>query len=157
MSISIKLKEYLDSNNVDYEITKHKAVYTSQELAKCLHVSGKVMTKVVMVKAGGKDVMTVMPACRKVDVHRLKEIFKIDDVRIEKEDEFMGLFPECDVGAIPPFGNLFGLTVYMDSSLADDEYILIPTGDIKEAVRIKYKDFARLVKPKVYAFTLIEA
>ena len=157
MSNSIKLKEYLDNNNVNYEITKHKAVYTSQELAECLHVPGKIMTKVVMVKAGGKDVMTVMPACRKVDVQRLKEIFKLDDVRIEKEDEFMGLFPKCDVGAIPPFGNLFGLTVYMDSSLTDDEYILVQTGDNKEAVRIKYDDFARLVNPKVYAFTLIAA
>jgi Ala-tRNA(Pro) deacylase len=157
MSISITLKEYLDNNNVDYEITKHKVVYTSQELAACLHVPGKVMTKVVMVKAGGKDVMTVMPACRKVDVQRLKGILKLDDVRIEKEEEFMGLFPKCDVGAIPPFGNLFGLTVYMDSSLTDDEYLLIQTGSNKEALRIKYKDFARLVNPKVYAFTLIAA
>ena len=157
MSMSIKLKEYLDSKNVDYEITEHKAVYTAQELAECLHVPGKVMTKVVMVKAGGKDVMTVMPACRKVDVQRLKEILKLDDVRIEKEEEFMSLFPECDVGAIPPLGNLYGLDVYMDSSLTDDEYILIQTGDNKEAVRIKYEDFARLVNPKVYAFTLMAA
>ena len=157
MRNSIKLKEYLDSNNVDYEITKHKVVYTSQELAECLHVPGQVMTKVVMVKVGGRDIMTVMPACKKVDVQRLKEIFKLDDVRIEKEDEFMGLFPKCDVGAIPPFGNLFGLTVYMDSSLTDDEYILVQTGDNKEVVRIKYKDFARLVNPRVYAFTLIAA
>ena len=157
MSMCIKLKKYLDSKNVDYEITHHKVVYTAQELAECLHVPGKVMTKVVMIKAGEKDVMTVMPACRKVDVQRLKEIFKLDDVRIEKEEEFMNLFPECDVGALPPLGNLYGLDVYMDSSLTDDEYILIQTGDNKEAVRIKYEDFARLVNPKVYAFTLMAA
>ncbi len=157
MSMSIKLKKYLDSKNVDYEITHHKVVYTAQELAECLHVPGKVMTKVVMVKAGEKDVMTVMPACRKVDVQRLKEILKLDDVRIEKEEEFMNLFPECDVGALPPLGHLYGLDVYMDTSLTDDEYILIQTGDNKEVIRIKYEDFARLVNPKVYTFTLMAA
>ena len=157
MSISVKLKEYLDNNNVDYEVSPHKEVFTAQELAACLHIPGKVMTKVVMIKVDGKDVMTVIPACRRINISKLKEMFKSEEVRIEEEEEFKNIFPECDVGAMPPFGNLYGIDVYVDSSLADDEYIMIQGGNYREVVRLKYEDFARLAKPQVQEFTSMAA
>lgn len=157
MSISIKLREFLDKNHVDYDISPHKEVFTAQELASCLHIPGKVMTKVVMIKVKGRDVMTVMPACRKIDINRLREIFKSGEIRLEKEEEFKDVFPECDVGSMPAFGNLYGIDVYVDSSLADDEYIVMQAGNYNEVVRLKYQDFAKLVKPHVHEFTLLAA
>ena len=157
MSIAIKIKDFLDKNHVDYNISPHKEVFTAQELASCLHIPGKVMAKVVMVKVKGQDVMTVMPACRKVDMNKLRKIFKSGEIRLEKEEEFKDIFPDCDVGSMPPFGNLYGIDVYVDSSLVDDEYIVMQAGNYNEVIRLKYQDFANLVKPQVNEFTTLAA
>lgn len=154
MSMTKRLKQYLDKNGVEYELSAHKEAFTAQEIAACMHVPGKVLTKVVMIKAGEKDIMTVLPACRKVDIGRLKNIFKNEKIRLATEEEFKDLFPECDVGSMPPFGNLYGVDVYVDKALADDEYIIVQAGTHTETVRLKYEDFFRLVKPQVCDFSI---
>ncbi len=157
MTISVKIKEFLDNNHVKYDVSPHRESFTAQRTAQCLHVSGKVMAKVVMVVADEKEVMTVMPACRKLDMTKFREIYGTENMRLAKEDDFKDKFPECSVGAMPPFGNLYNIDVYVDATLADDEYIVIPSGNYTESIRLKYQDFANLVKPIEESFSLLAA
>ncbi len=149
MSILKRLKEYLDREKVAYEVLAHGETYTAPELAQALHVPGKELAKVVMVKAGERFVMTVLPANWKIDTKRLREIFQTPHVRLATEEEFKGLFPDCEVGAMPPFGNLYGLEVYVDRSLTEDEGIVFQAGTHHEAAKLRYQDFVDLVRPKV--------
>ena len=116
MTISRKLKEYLDDQEVHYEVLIHEEAYTSPEIAHTLHVPGKDLAKVIIVTVEDRFVMTVLPSTWKVDLNRLKEVFQANHVRLATEEEFKGLFPDCDLGAMPPFGNLYGLDVYVDRS-----------------------------------------
>jgi len=152
MSVLKRLKEYLDSKKVGYEVLTHGKTYTAKELAQALQVPGKDLAKVVMLKVGERFVMTVLPANWKVDLHRLRDIFQTHQVRLATEEEFRGLFPDCDPGAMPPFGNLYGLEVYVDQSLTQDEEIVFPAGTHSEAVKLRYQDFVNLVSPKVGEF-----
>ncbi|GJL61584.1 aminoacyl-tRNA deacylase [Candidatus Nitrospira salsa] len=154
MSISNKLKEYLESQKVPYQVLPHTEVYTSLETAQSLHVPGKDLAKVTMVNVDDKLVMTVLPSTWKVDLHRLKEVFGAKDVRLASEGEFKDLFPDCEVGAMPPFGNLYGLKVYVDHSLTEDEEIVFDGGTHQEGVKMRYKDFAAHVNPVVETFHL---
>lgn len=154
MTISRKLKEYLDAQKVQYQLLTHQEAYTAPEIAQTLHVPGKELAKVVVVKAGDRFAMAVLPANWKVDPKRLKEIFGTGHTRLATEEEFKGLFPDCDVGAMPPFGNLYGLEVYVDRSLAEDEEIVFQAGTHVEAIRMRYADFASLVRPTVAEFHL---
>lgn len=152
MTVLRRLKDYLDSQKVPYETLTHQEAYTAPEIAQSLHVPGKDLAKVVMVKAAERFVMTVLPANWKVDLKRLKEVFQTSHVRLATEEEFKTLFPDCDVGAMPPFGNLYGLDVYVDQSLTQDENIVFQAGTHVDAVKVRYQDFARLVQPKVAEF-----
>ena len=152
MSILNRLKEYLDRQKVPYEVLTHGKVYTAKELAQALHVPGQNLAKVVMLKVGERFVMTVLPATWKVDLHRLRDIFQAHQVRLATEEEFRGLFPDCELGAMPPFGNLYDLDVYVDRSLAEDVEIVFPAGTYQEAVKLRYQDFANLAHPKVAEF-----
>lgn len=154
MSIPLNIKKHLERNHIDYEVLPHKEEFTAQKLAECLHVSGKVMAKVVMLKADNQEVMTVLPACRRLNMGKLKAIFNTEDIRLECENEFRDKFPECEIGAMPPFGNLYDIDVYVDSTLADDDYILMQVGNHREALRLKYTDFVNLVHPTVEEFTV---
>lgn len=152
MAISMKLKKFLDENRVGYQVTAHPEVYTAQEIAAAMHVPGKELAKVVMVKAGEQFVMTVLPASWRIDMIKLREILKTKDIRLATEDEFKSLFPDCEPGAMPPFGNLYGIDVYEDKSLTEDEEIFFQAGNHIESVKMSYKDFERLVRPKVADF-----
>jgi len=152
MPMSRKLKEYLESHKVHYEVLPHAEAHSAAEVAQAVHTPAQELAKVVMVKVEGRFVMTVLPATWKVDLHRLREVFATNDVRLAAEDEFKGLFPDCDLGAMPPFGNLYGLAVYVDRSLAEDEQIVFEGGSHSEAVRMRYADFATLVQPRVEEF-----
>lgn len=154
MSILKRLKDHLDQEKVSYEVLTHGETYTAPELAQALHVPGQELAKVVMVKADGRFVMTVLPANRKVDLKRLKEVFRTSHVRLATEEEFKGLFPDCELGAMPPFGNLYGLEVYVDRSLTADEDIVFQAGTHHEAIKLRYQDFADLVRPAVVEFHL---
>jgi Ala-tRNA(Pro) deacylase len=152
MTILQRLKDYLDSQKVQYQVLTHEEAYTAPEIAHSLHVSGKEMAKVVVVKAGERFVMTVLPSNWKVDLTRLRGIFQTTQVRLATEEELRGLFPDCQVGAMPPFGNLYGLEVYVDQSLAADEEIVFRAGSHVVAVKFRYQDFANLVRPTVVEF-----
>ncbi len=144
-----KLKEFLDEHNVKYVSITHSRAYTAQEVAASVHVRGKEFAKTVMVKLDGKMAMAVLPATRKVDLDALKQVAGAQKAELATEQEFQYLFPECETGAMPPFGNLYGMETYVDSSLAEDEQIAFNAGSHIEVVRMAYKDFERLVQPKV--------
>ena len=152
MAMVKRLQQFLDANGVKYEVTPHQVAYTSQEIAAASHVSGKAMAKVVMVKRGEALVMTVLPAACKVGTDRLEKIFGAARPTIAREHEFAGLFPDCDTGAMPPFGNLYGVEVYVDEEVAKNPKIVFQAGNHQELVTMGYADFARLVQPKVAEF-----
>ena len=134
MAILQRLRDYLDSQKVRYEVLAHQEAYTATTIAHALHVPGKELAKVVMVKVGDRFAMTVLPSTWKVDLKRLKEVFRTSHVRLATEEEFKGLFPDCDIGAMPPFGNLYGLEVYVDRALTEDEEIVFQAGTHREIV-----------------------
>ncbi|MBM4170411.1 MAG: YbaK/EbsC family protein [Ignavibacteria bacterium] len=150
---SKKLKEFLDQNKVKYVTIKHSLAYTSQEIAASAHIRGKDLAKTVVVKVDGKMVLCVLPASYKIDFEKLKELLKADNVRLANEMEFKDKFPECEVGAMPPFGNLYGLDVYSAESLADDEEIAFNAGTHTELIQMSYKDYIKLVNPKLMKFS----
>jgi Ala-tRNA(Pro) deacylase len=152
MSILKRLKDYLDREKAPFEVLTHRETFTAPELAQALHVPGKELAKVVMVKADERFVMAVLSANWKVDLKKLKEIFRTSHVRLATEAEFRGLFPDCELGAMPPFGNLYGLGVYVDQSLTTDEQIVFQAGTRHEAVKLRYQDFDSLVHPRVAEF-----
>ena len=147
-----RLKEYLDREKVRYEVLAHQEAYTAPEIAHELHVPGKELAKVVMVKVDDRFVMTVLQSTWNLDLKRLKEVFRTSHVRLATEEEFRGLFPDCDIGAMPPFGNLYGLEVYVDRSLTEDDEIVFQAGTHREAIRMRYQDFANRVGPTVEEF-----
>ncbi len=155
MAIPIKLKEYLDSQKVPYQVLPHEEVFTSLETAQSLHVPGKELAKVTIVKSDDKLIMTVLPSNWKVDLPQLQEVLGTSVVRLATEDEFQEVFSDCEVGAMPPFGNLYGLKVYVDHSLTEDEEIVFDAGTHQEGLKMRYKDFAALVHPIIENFHLV--
>jgi Ala-tRNA(Pro) deacylase len=148
-----KLKEFLDENQVKYVTISHSAAYTAQEIAASAHVSGYELAKTVMIKIDGKMAMAVLQGAFKVDMKHLREITGAESVELASEKEFKDMFPGCETGAMPPFGNLYDLEVFVSPSLAEDDYIAFNAGSHTELVRLAYKDFERLVKPKVLAMS----
>lgn len=146
--ITPKLKDYLDSHNVDYEQVVHIAAITAQEVAAAAHVPGKEFAKTVMVKLDDRLVMVIMPAQMKVNLGRLREETGASHAELADESEFSHLFPECEVGAMPPFGNLYGLEVFIESSMMEDEQIAFNAGTHEELVKMWYRDFEGLVQPR---------
>jgi Ala-tRNA(Pro) deacylase len=148
-----KLKEFLDSNQVKYVTISHSAAYTAQEIAASAHVSGQDLAKTVMVKIDGKMAMAVLPASYKVDMKLLREVTGAESVELAGEKEFQDMFPGCETGAMPPFGNLYDMDVFVSESLAEDERIAFNAGSHTELVQLAYADFERLVRPKVIALS----
>lgn len=148
-----KLKKFLDDNRIKYVSIKHSLAYTAQEIAASTHISGKNMAKTVIVRLDGKMAMAVLPAPCRVDAKLLKKETGAKKVEIATEQEFTSLFPECDVGAMPPFGNLYNMDVYVDRKLAEDDEIAFNAGSHTELIKMAYKDFERLVKPKVVSLS----
>jgi len=149
MPILKKLREFLDNNRIPYEVIDHRQAFTAQEVAEAEHVPGRQLAKVVMVRSGGEFLMVVLPGPYHVDMARAKAALAKPDLVLATEAEFSGLFPQCEAGAMPPFGNLFNLPVCVDQTLASDEEIIFNAGNHTQTVRMKYADFARLVKPQV--------
>jgi Ala-tRNA(Pro) deacylase len=148
-----KLIEFLNSHKIKYVTIDHSVAYTAQEAAASAHIPGKELAKTVMVKIDDKMTMAVLPASYKVDFGLLKKAAGASKVVLAGEQEFADMFPECEVGAMPPFGNLFGVEVYVAAALAGDEEIVFRAGSHTELLRLSYKDFERLVKPKVVKFS----
>jgi Ala-tRNA(Pro) deacylase len=152
MSISRTLQRYLDREWVHYDVLPHPEAFRALAIAQTLHTPEKEMAKVVIVKVGKRFILTVLPASWNVDLHRLSAVLATAQVRLATEDEIRGLFPDCELGAMPPFGNLYGLDVYVDQSLMEDEEIVFQAGTHSEAIRMRYWDFAGLVFPVVAEF-----
>jgi Ala-tRNA(Pro) deacylase len=148
-----KLMEYLDSHNINYVTISHSPVFTAQEIAASAHIPGKELAKTVMVKIDGKMAMAVLPASYRIDFDLLKEAAGAGTIELASEKEFEDLFPDCEVGAMPPFGNLYGMDVFAAASLAEDTDIAFNAGSHSELIRLPYKDFERLVRPKVLKFS----
>lgn len=152
MAIAKMLKEFLDKNKVKYEAKKHAEVYTAQEIAHAQHVPGRYLAKSVIVKVDDKMVMFVLPSNLMIDMPRLKKLTGAKVLRLSTEEEFANLFPGCEIGAMPPFGNLYNVPVCVDKSLTADEFIVFNAGTHTDTIKVKYKDFEKLVKPKVAEF-----
>ncbi len=149
---SAKIKEYLDRQGVKYVSISHSPAYTSQEVAASAHIPGKTLAKTVMVIADGKMIMAVLPGTRRVDLDRLKVALQAQQIALAQEAEFKSLFPDCEIGAMPPFGNLYNVPVVADSALTEDTEIVFNAGSHRELIRLAYKDFERLVKPTIAKF-----
>jgi Ala-tRNA(Pro) deacylase len=144
-----KLRYYLDSHNIKYMVISHSLAYTAQGIAALVHVSGKKLAKTVIVKIDGVLAMVVTPASAHVDLDRLRRVTGAQTVELASEREFKHAFPDCETGAMPPFGNLYDMSVYADKSLAEHEEITFSAGTHRELVRMQWQDMLRLVKPVV--------
>jgi len=153
MPIVKKLRELFDEAKVSYEVYNHPLAYTAQEIAAKQHFSGKVMAKVVMLKVDGTLAMAVLMGSDKVSLATVRESLNAREVQLATEDDFVARFPDCEIGAMPPFGNLFGIPVYVDPALEKDEYIYFNAGNHVQTVRLRYEDYERLVHPRVVRMT----
>jgi len=149
MAISTKIREYLEKEGVQFEVAEHPLAYTATEVAGSQHVPGKQMVKSVIVKIDGDFLMCVLPAIHLVDFEKLKTIVGTQDIKLADERDLKNLFPDFELGAEPPFGHLYGLKVYADKLLEEDEEIVFNAGTHTDVVKISYDDFKRLVNPTI--------
>jgi Ala-tRNA(Pro) deacylase len=152
MTCKDRLETYLRDNQVAFQTQHHRTAFTAQAVAESEHISGRLLAKVVMVVADGELVMLVLPATKRVDVAQVAGLLDAREVRLAEEAEFAATFPDCEIGAMPPFGNLYGVPVYVDKILAEDEMIFFQAGTHTDTMSMTYADFARLVKPTVADF-----
>ena len=155
MSIPRHICEFLDSQHVWYQHFTHTLAYTAQGIAHAQHFSGKQLAKVVMVMADGNLIMAVVPGNHRVDLQRLGEILNVDSIRLATEDEFKDLFPDCELGAMPAFGNLYRLDVWVDSALKSHPHVLFNAGTHSETILMTFADFDRLVQPGIGTFSAL--
>jgi Ala-tRNA(Pro) deacylase len=147
------LKEYLDKHNIKYVAISHSPAYTAQGIAALTHIPGKELAKTVIVKLDGKLAMAVLPASFHVDLVLLKKATKAKAVELASENEFKDQFPECETGAMPPFGNLYDVDVFADESLAKDKEIAFNACSHRELIRLAWEDFEKLVEPRIIRFS----
>lgn len=148
-----KMKEFLDQEKVKYVTITHSPAYTAQEVAQSAHIRGKDLAKTVIVELDGKMAMAVLPANRKIVLQDLREVTGSQEVKFASEDEFKARFQDCETGAMPPFGNLYGMDVYLAETLTQNQEIAFNAGSHTEVVKLALNDFERLVHPKVVSFT----
>ena len=148
-----KLKAFLDQEKIRYINIIHSTAYTAQEVAASAHITGRELAKTVIVELDGNMAMAVLPANRKIVLQDLREVTGSEEVKFASEEEFKKQFPDCETGAMPPFGNLYGMEVYVAESLTDNEEIAFNAGSHTEVIKLAYKDFERLMRPKVVSFT----
>ena len=148
-----RMEKYLRENGVGFEVKTHEQAFTMQEVAAALHVPGNQVAKVVIVCAGKDKVMLVLPAPYRMNVDLVRDLVGAKKIRLAKEEEFTDLFPDCATGAMPPFGNLYDLPVYVDRSMAEESDMVFRIGTHRETMRIAYADFVRLAQPVVGDFS----
>lgn len=144
-----KLRDFLESSHIKWVSIKHSPAFTAQEIAASAHIPGQEVAKTVMVKIDGELAMVVLPATKMLSLSRLREVAGAEKVEIASEAEFKDIFPQCEVGAMPPFGNLYDMRTYVAESLAEDEEISFNAGTHTELIRVNYKDYEEVVKPTV--------
>jgi Ala-tRNA(Pro) deacylase len=147
-----RLEAYLREKQVPFDVRHHPMAVTAQEVAASEHVPGKMLAKTVMVLADGKMVMLALPASYQVDMDKAGKVLGVGEVRLAKEEEFEDTFPDCEVGAMPPFGNLYEVPVCVEETLAEDETIVFRAGTHTDTMSVSYADFERLVEPTIAEF-----
>ena len=148
-----KVKAFLDSHQTKYVLISHSKAYTAQGIAAISHISGKDLAKTVIVKLDGDLAMAVLPASYQVDLEALRHATGVGVAELATEREFKRQFPDCETGAMPPFGNLYGIPVYVDATLSEDREIAFNAGSHYELIKMAYADFEHLVKPEVMEFS----
>jgi len=148
-----KLKEFLNQAQTKYITIQHSPAFTAQEVAALAHVTGRDFAKTVIVNIDGTMAMVVLPATRRVVLADIREMLEVEHAKLASEEDFKALFPDCEVGAMPPFGNLYGMPVYVAPSLATEPEIAFNAGTHTEVIKMAYRDFERLVKPTVLGCT----
>jgi Ala-tRNA(Pro) deacylase len=151
MDCKDRLEAYLREKQVPFEVRHHPRAITAQEVAASEHVPGKMLAKTITVLADGKMVMLALPAPYQVDVDKAGKVLGVE-VRLAHEEEFESTFPDCEVGAMPPFGNLYEVPVYVEAALAEDETIVFRAGTHTDTMSVSYADFERLVEPTIAEF-----
>jgi len=152
MAVAARVRDWLDQQKVKYEVLPHMEAYTAQEVAGAAHIPGRAFAKVVMLKGQQGLTMAVLPAKCRVDLNRIGQILHDGTTTLAKEEDFAGTFKGCETGAMPAFGNLFGLPVYLDKDLIGEETVAFPAGTHHEVIRIASKDFLRLTGAQVEEF-----
>ncbi|MCU0770807.1 MAG: YbaK/EbsC family protein [Verrucomicrobia bacterium] len=147
------LKQFLDSHRVKYTCIVHSPAYTAQEVAESAHIKGHSMAKVVIVKLDGVMAMAVLPADTKVILQELRDLTGHARVQFATEDEFKARFPDCEPGAMPPFGHLYSMDVYVAERLTQNDQIAFNAGSHMEVIQLAYADYERLAHPKVLSFS----
>jgi Ala-tRNA(Pro) deacylase len=148
-----KLKAFLDQEGIKYVSIVHSPAYTAQEVAASAHITGRELAKTVIVELDGNMAMAVLPANRKIVLQDLREVTGCDEVKFAGEEQFQQKFPDCETGAMPPFGNLYGMEVYLAESLTQNEAIAFNAGSHTEVIKLAFRDFDRLVHPRIMSFT----
>jgi Ala-tRNA(Pro) deacylase len=148
MKIPLQLIDCLDESKVRYEILHHPEAVTAQRIAQAEHVKGRHHAKVVMIKSGEQRLMAVLPADHQIDLEKVGKVIG-KTASLDSEKKFKSLFPDCAIGARPPFGNLYGLPTYVDKSLAAQDYIVFEAGTHSDAIKLSYRDYEKIVKPQV--------
>ena len=148
-----KMKKFLDEHGIKYVTFQHSPAYTAQEIAQSAHIPGKNLAKIVMLRVDDRLAMAVVPASHQVNLESLKDAANANMVELSNEQEFKGMFPDCETGAMPPFGNLYNMNVFVSEALAKDEAIAFNAGTHTELVGLAYQDFERLVQPKLGNFS----
>jgi Ala-tRNA(Pro) deacylase len=149
----MRVTDFLDESNVKYEVTEHRPSFSAQRMAAEEHEPGRFVAKPVIVKAGGKFIMCVVSASHKVDLAALKTQLGSKSAELAKEDEMAAIFEDCELGAEPPFGNLYDLTTIIDKKLTADDHIVFQAGSHEKAIRLAMSDYMKLVEPRVLEFT----
>jgi len=154
MAARQRLERYLREEGVSFNTMIHSVAYTGQEVAAAQHTPGRQLAKVVLVDADGQLVMLVLPASFRVDFPKLKSVLKAKKVRLATEEQFAGIFTDCEVGAMPPFGSLYDLPVYVDESVSSVPEIVFKVGTHTTSIKMKYADYQRLAAPSIAEFAV---
>ena len=149
-----RLEKYLGEHGVKFEVQHHREVYTMQEVAAELGEKGRYVAKVFIANADGKPVMLVLAAPDHVDYERVQLYLGAEHVERARENDFKRWFPDCEIGAMPPFGNLYNVPVYLDRELSEQSHLTFQAGSHRDTLRIATSDYIRLVAPKVTRFAI---
>jgi Ala-tRNA(Pro) deacylase len=151
--VNMRVIKFLDESDVPYDLTDHVPTFTAQQMAAAEHEPGRYVAKPVIVRVDGKYMMCVLAACYKIDLGALKDQLGVRSVDLALEKEIGEMFDDCELGAEPPFGNLYNLPVIMDKALEKDDHIVFQAGTHQQAIRMRMDDYRKLVKPKVLEFS----
>ena len=157
MAIPSRIRDFLDSENISYEELRHQPAYTGQEVAHTLHLSGKRCAKTVVLDGDGRLAMAVLPAANRLNLQDLQAAMEVTRLEMLAESTLTELFPDCERGAIPPLGRLYGMEVWVDRTISDSEQIVFCAGTHEDCIRMKYSDFAKLARPRIGRFSEVWA